>query len=95
MHQHHLMPRQFEEFFGKRGIDIDAHAVQEFTKKLTTTVIDEVAGLPVTSLSGRTYMVGAAPAQSLPSETLQQGLQDTIGESVSSGTQGFVEVRDR
>ncbi|MEF9406847.1 MULTISPECIES: DUF2380 domain-containing protein [Ralstonia solanacearum species complex] len=27
MMDHHLMPRQFKDFFAKRGIDIDAHTV--------------------------------------------------------------------
>jgi len=27
MHDHHLMPRQFKDFFSKRGIDVDAHTV--------------------------------------------------------------------
>lgn len=38
MHQHHLMPRQFKEFFGKRGIDIDAHAVSFGEKSHLTGV---------------------------------------------------------
>jgi RHS repeat-associated protein len=38
MHQHHLMPRQFKEFFGKRGIDIDAHVVSLGEKSHLTGV---------------------------------------------------------
>ena len=38
MHQHHLMPRQFKEFFGERGIDIDAHAISLGEKSHLTGV---------------------------------------------------------
>ena len=38
MHDHHLMPRQFKDFFSKRGIDIDAHTVSLGEKSHLTGV---------------------------------------------------------
>jgi RHS repeat-associated protein len=38
MHDHHLMPRQFREFFAKRGIDIEAHTVSLGEKSHLTGV---------------------------------------------------------
>ncbi|MBC6907532.1 RHS repeat-associated core domain-containing protein, partial [Saccharophagus sp. K07] len=41
-------------------------------------------GLPVTSLKGNTFSVGKVEASSVTSETVKQGVQDVIGESVSA-----------
>ena len=54
-------------------------------RHLATTTIPGQIGLPVTSLSGRTFMVGSRPTIQFTSETTQQVIQDAIGSGVSTG----------
>jgi len=53
-------------------------------RALSTSVTAGSPGLPVTSLSGRTFMVGAEASETVVNEALQQSLQDTSGEVVSA-----------
>lgn len=53
---------------------------------LATTKAVGNPGLPVTSLTGKTFYVGKVDATSVTSESLKQGTQDVIGESVSAKT---------
>ncbi len=54
---------------------------------LSTTVIPANPGLPVTSLSGKTFMVGATEATTHTDAVGQQMLQDSVGEISSALTQ--------
>lgn len=53
-------------------------------RALSTTVTAGNPGLPVTSLSGRTFMIGAEASETIVNETQQQFLQDVSGEVVSA-----------
>lgn len=53
---------------------------------IATTKTAGNPGLPVTSLSGKTFHVGKVDATSVTSKGLQQGTQDVIGGSVSAKT---------
>jgi hypothetical protein len=44
MHDHHLTRRQFEDFFARRGIDIDAHTISIGEKLHLTGVHDKGLG---------------------------------------------------
>jgi RHS repeat-associated protein len=65
------------------GLAVGAAAAKPATALATVKTAGN-PGLPVTSLKGNTFMVGKTEATSVTSESVKQGVQDTIGESVSA-----------
>ena len=59
-------------------------ALQSPARNLATTTIPARRGLPVTSLRGRTFMVGSRPARQFTNEVLQQTIQDLGGAAAST-----------
>jgi uncharacterized protein RhaS with RHS repeats len=66
---------------------VAGQAIAAPAKAISTTTVAGSAGVPVKSLSGRTFMVGATPSKATVSEAQQQVLQDTVGESAAALTQ--------
>jgi RHS repeat-associated protein len=59
-------------------------AFTKHAQALTTTVIPGNPGLPVTSLRGRIFMIGATETKTYTDEISQQALQDIVGETTSA-----------
>ncbi len=63
-------------------------------KKLTTITMQGNPGLPVTSPSGKTFMVGKTPTRKFASEMGQQTVQDFAGAVTSAFVKQSTEDRD-
>jgi len=59
---------------------------QPIARSMSTTIVVGNSGLPVTSLTGRTFMVGSQPSKQVVSQATQQFIQDFTGASFSSAT---------
>lgn len=58
-------------------------AIAPLARTMSTTIVPGSAGLPVQSLSGRTFQVGASAPREFVSPLMQQTIQDTVGASSS------------
>ncbi|WP_440223681.1 hypothetical protein ACQQ2N_00375 [Dokdonella sp. MW10] len=63
---------------------VAGQVLQAPAKALTTTTVTGNPGLPVTSLRGRVFRIGAEAAEEFPDEASQYVIQDVSGEIISA-----------